>query len=450
MKYFGTDGIRGKYSEAAVSEPFYAALGAAAAKLLSARGGGKMVVGGDTRASTPSLKRAFCAGFAGAGGEFEDMGVLPTPALAYAVLDRRAAMGAMITASHNPYTDNGIKFFDSAARKIDDDTQEALEVLLESGLSDSSLSGYVPEKFSPAKFSAGRFAMGEYVSKMASIFPANFLKGMRVALDAANGATSGVSAEVLRLYGAEVFETACSPDGFNINDGAGSQHPKNLLELCAKVGAHAGFAHDGDGDRVVVADDKFSILEGEEVLGLIAQDAAARGTLRGGGIVTTFQSNMGLDESLGKCGIKVWRCGIGDRLVAQMMGEKNCNIGGENSGHYIFSDVSPCGDGLASALSVLSVAVSKGAKLSELRGAIKMYPSESVALEVARKTPVEQTRNLSRAVAECERELGAAGRLLVRYSGTEKKIRLLVESREAALAAECMDKLKRAAELDLQ
>lgn len=448
MKYFGTDGIRGKYGDFEIREPFFKALGLAAAEFVSENGGGKIVVGGDTRASTNTLKSAFCSGLMEGGAKFEDVGVLPTPALAFCVIEKGAKLGAMITASHNPYTDNGIKFFDESARKIEDGTQLALECKLEKYLDLSG--GFSPSEFSPRTIAAGDFASVDYCQKMASIFPPEFLKGIKIAVDMANGATSGISSEVFRRYGAEVFETAHSPDGFNINDGVGSQHPENLSDFCRRVGADVGFAHDGDGDRVVVCDETGSILEGEEILGLIALDAKSRGKLRSSAIVTTLQSNIGMDESLRENGIEVFRSGIGDRLVMREMLEHSCNIGGENSGHFIFLDVSPCGDGLAAALSVLSVMVGKMEKLSKLRVGIKMYPAESKALSVVRKIPVEQAPNLSKAMGECNEILGADGRLLVRYSGTEKKIRLLVEGKDREKVKKCMQLLCNAVDLDLK
>ncbi len=449
MKYFGTDGIRGTYGDAHIREPFFYALGRAAAEWVAENFGkdALIVVGGDTRASTDSLKAAFCRGVAAGNTAFFDAQVLPTPALPFCLLKKSAALGAMITASHNPFSDNGIKFFDSKGLKIDDETQTALEQKLEKYLDNAA---YSPEKFEPRKIEAGAFAMNEYAAKMASIFPKDFLRGMKIAIDMANGATSRVSSGVLRAYGAEVFELSCDPDGFNINADAGSQHPEKIAEFCRKVGADAGFAHDGDGDRVVVVDETSSVLEGEEVLGLIAVDAKQRGVLKSGKIVTTLQSNLGLDESLSAEGIEVLRCGIGDRLVMRMMIENGCNVGGENSGHFIFSEISPCGDGLASALSVLSVMAQRGEKLSKLRGGVKMYPSVSRALKVERKTPVEQTQHLSAAIEKCNAILGGQGRLLVRYSGTEKKIRLLVEGKDPAKNAECMALLEKAVGIDLQ
>ncbi len=450
MKYFGTDGIRGTYGDVEISEPFFYALGKAVAEFIceTSPENKLIVVGGDTRASSDSLKASFIAGVQEGGVECKDVGVVPTPALAYAVLHSWATMGAMITASHNPYTDNGIKFFNSQALKVEDDVQLALEQKLENFYkADNS---YVKKDFQSREISVGDFAINEYAKKMSKIFPPNFLKGVKIAIDMANGATSKVSSTVFKMYGAEVFEKSCSPDGININNGVGSQYPEEIASYCKEVGADVGFAHDGDGDRVVVVDENASILEGEEVLYLIATDSKNRGVLKGNAIVTTMQSNMGLDDSLSKENIGVYRSGIGDRLVMRMMLENNCNIGGENSGHFIFSEISPCGDGLAAALSVLSVMVASGKKLSQLRGGVSMYPCKSKAMKVERKTPIEDTNTLSKAMNQCQLELGSDGRLLVRYSGTEKKIRLLVEAKNIELVDKCMSVLEKSVEIDLQ
>ena len=440
MKYFGTDGIRGKYGDFEVSEPFYEGLGEACADALSEKcGGGLVVVAAGNICSGSLIRRGI---------KFEDMGVLPTPALAYAVLKRGAKLGAMITASHNPYTDNGIKFFDSNARKVDDAFQLDIERRVDSMNID--FKSYTKKEFSPRAIKAGKFALEEYAQKMGSLFETGFLEGYTVAIDMANGATSEVSSKVFEGYGAKVVKAAFSPDGFNINASVGSQFPENIVGVCRQSGADVGFAHDGDGDRVVVCDDKFSILEGEEVLGLIAMEHKSRGALSSNAIVTTLQSNTGLDESLAANGIKVYRCGIGDRLVMREMLERNCNVGGENSGHFIFSEISPCGDGLAAALAVLYVMAKQHRKLSELRGGIAMYPCISKSVEVARKTPVNEAPNLSKAVEKCGELLGGKGRILVRYSGTEKKIRLLAESPELEKAKKCISFLLEAVEIDLK
>ncbi|MBO5254276.1 MAG: hypothetical protein J6B07_00450, partial [Opitutales bacterium] len=312
MKYFGTDGIRGTYGDVEISEPFFKALGLAVAEYITENSPQNklIVVGGDTRASTDTLKDAFISGVEQGGIICKDIGVLPTPALAYCVLYNSATMGAMITASHNPYTDNGIKFFNSQAQKVEDDVQLALEQKLEKFYDQTS--SYAPKQILPREINVSSFALENYAQKMASIFPSDFLKGMKIAIDMANGATSKISSTVFKMYGAEVYEKSCSPDGHNINKQVGSQYPEEIATFCKEVGADVGFAHDGDGDRVVVVDENASILEGEEVLYLIAEDAKNRGVLTSEAIVTTLQSNMGLDESLAKKDIKVYRSGIGD------------------------------------------------------------------------------------------------------------------------------------------
>ncbi len=442
MKYFGTDGIRGSFGDAHINEEFFERLGEAASRYVEeSLGGGKIVIGGDTRFSSDILKSAFERGARSV--EIADMGTVSTPLLAFGTRTSGAVLGVMITASHNPYTDNGIKFFDSAARKISDEAQETIEAFLDN-----------PSLEFRAKPNAKVFeqlsSREEYINNMLSILPKGCLKGVKIAIDCANGGTTGISDEVLRRYGAEVFAQGVSPDGKNINDGVGSEHSSSMAALARRCGADVGFAHDGDGDRLVVADENGDILKGEEVLALIAAASLDDGTLKGGGMVTTVQSNLGLDEYLKKLGLKTIRSGVGDRLVMQAMLENGCNMGGENSGHYIFSDVSPCGDGLAAALKLLGILIRQKKSLSALRGGVHLNPVRQSAVKVARKTPIEDAPSLSKAIAECGKILGSRGRILVRYSGTEPKIRLLVESPDAALNDICFSKLENAVRNDLQ
>lgn len=459
MKYFGTDGIRGKYAGNCINEEFFSALGLALAAFLKDRGmSGGVIVGRDTRSTGKSLADALVCGLSMGGIKTEDLGVLPTPALAYGVLKRKSSIGAMITASHNPHTDNGIKFFDEFARKIDDDIQLELERLTEEILGSEKKSALcskkslekICEESKGAELSAGVFGAIDYAEKMSSLFPSNFLSGMKIALDCANGAMSGIALKVMRNYGAEVVCVGDAPDGLNINLKMGSQHTESISALCQKIGADAGFAFDGDGDRVVVCDENCEILEGECVMGLIAIDAKNRNVLKNNAIVTTTQSNMGMDASLKKFGINVYRSGIGDRLVMRKMLEKDCTIGGENSGHFIFSEISPCGDGLAAALAVLSALVKSGSKVSAAKCDIVLNPLLQCAIDVARKTPVEETPTLSKAIAKCEVDLGSNGRVFVRYSGTEDKIRLLVESPNASKNEESLKLLASCVENDLK
>ena len=441
MRYFGTDGIRGAYGGEFINEDFFGRLGSAVAVRLLGKISGRrprVAVAGDTRFSSESLKAAFCGGLRGV--DVVDFGTVPTPALAFGVLDTASDWGVMVTASHNPSSDNGIKFFDSKALKADDESQSEIERLFDAGA--------VPHG---GAVSVEKLDMkSRYVSKMASVLPANSLAGLRIALDCANGATAGISGEVLRRLGAEVFEIGVSPDGRNINDGVGSEHTERLSALVAEKGAGLGLAHDGDGDRLVVCGADAKQIPGECVLGLIALEAKRAGTLSGGGIVTTLQSNTGLDKAMESAGIRVYRSGIGDRLVMRMMLEKGCSIGGENSGHYIFTEVSPCGDGLAAALKFLSTLWASGMGVSEVAGIVPLRPSLSKAVKVARKVPLESTETLAYAVRSCEARLEGSGRVLVRYSGTENKIRLLLESEDASLLGPMMDELLKSVENDLQ
>ena len=442
MKYFGTDGIRGTFGDACINEAFFERLGAAASRYVVERlGGGTIFIGGDTRFSSDILKSAFERGARGV--KISDMGTVSTPLLAFGTRTSRAALGVMITASHNPYTDNGIKFFDSDARKIEDAAQEAIEEFLDNP---SESFGGNP----PAEIVRDTESRRAYVERMLSLLPSGCLKGVKIAIDCANGGTAGISDEVLRGYGAEVLAQGVSPDGRNINDGVGSEHSSSMAALVRKCGADIGLAHDGDGDRLVVADENGDILQGEEVLALIAAASLDDGSLKGSGLVTTVQSNLGLDEYLKGLGLGTIRSGVGDRLVMRAMIENGCNMGGENSGHYIFSDVSPCGDGLAAALKLLGILVKKGVPLSALRGGVHLNPVRQSAIRVERKTPIDETPTLSGAIAECGRLLGSKGRVLVRYSGTERKIRLLVESPDDSLNALCFSKLENAVRNDLQ
>ncbi|MBR4596959.1 MAG: phosphoglucosamine mutase, partial [Opitutales bacterium] len=422
MKYFGTDGIRGEYGGERVNEEFFRGLGAAVSRHLHLRFPQKplpkIAIAGDTRFSSEPLKAAFCEGLRGV--EVEDFGCVPTPALAFGVLKQKADFGVMITASHNPHTDNGIKFFDENARKADDEAQLQIEEFFDAKIKPQG------EKAAVKKVDM----RSHYIEKMGSILPKNCLSGMKIALDCANGATAGISGEVLRGYGAEVFEIGVSPDGKNINNNIGSEHPEALSELVKKTGAFVGLAHDGDGDRLVVCDERANKIAGECVMGLVALQAKRENSLKGGGIVTTVQSNIGLDESLKQSGISVFRSGVGDRLVMRLMLEKGCEIGGENSGHYIFMDISPCGDGLAAAVKLLATIMKLKIKISEMGSVVSLYPSIQKALKVARKTPIAETAHLSKTIEKIGEKMAGKGRVLIRYSGTENKIRLLVEGED--------------------
>jgi phosphoglucosamine mutase len=415
-RHFGTDGVRGPYGGPSVNEAFFERLGAAAGRW--AGGSGAALVGRDTRFSGGPLSDAVARGLASAGLAPLDLGILPTPAVARAVAGSAAAIGAVVTASHNPAGDNGVKFFGPGGLKLTDEEEAAVEAALAAGAG--------PAVRLPAA-AAHPAALADYVSAVSRLLPPGALAGWRIVLDTANGATCATSPAVLRALGADVIGLGGSPDGRNINDRVGSEFPGPLAEAVRSSSARLGVAHDGDGDRCVLVDEAGSVLDGDEILAILATDALARGRLAAGVLVATVQSNLGLDAAVAAAGGRVVRTPVGDRYVSERMRAEGANLGGESSGHIIFSDVSPAGDGLVAALRIASVMRETGRPLSDLRRVLRKFPQASSALAVRAKPPIEGLRGLSAAIAALERELGSRGRVLVRYSGTEAKLRLLVE-----------------------
>jgi len=443
--YFGTDGVRGTYGGAVVCEAFFKRIGAAAARWLKGRGvpGGRVLFGRDTRDSGLSLADAAAAGFASQGFEPESLGVLPTPAVARAVCVRGAVLGAVVTASHNPASDNGIKFFGPDGCKLTDEQESEIESLL------PPLDGpsFGAERSGFALSAEGSGA--EYVGAAAELLPAQALRGWRVVIDTANGATSATSPAVFRRLGAEVFAIGDRPDGKNINSGVGSEHPALLAERVVAFGACLGVAHDGDGDRCVLCDERGGILDGDEILAILATHALARGRLTGNLLVVTVQSNLGVDAAVAAAGGRVVRVPVGDRYVAERMRATGAILGGESSGHILCFDAGPTGDGLAAALKVAGVMVETGKPLSELRAVLRRFPQATAALRVRSRPPLDALPTLPGVIRALESELGASGRVLVRYSGTESKLRLLIEGPEEGPVREGLARLSAAASADL-
>ncbi len=437
-QYFGTDGIRGTYGGPVINEEFAARLGVAVAKWLAENaqgtgdrrssfakasadtretGGRKVFIGRDTRASGAALEAALAAGLQVGGLEPVSLGVLPTPAVARAVRTAHAVLGVVITASHNPAADNGIKFFGPGGVKLSDEEELGIERLL------------------PAKADGGPRlelatelnAVADYIATASRLLPAGALAGWRVVLDTANGATCATSPVVLRAQGAEVIGLGDAPDGNNINAGVGSEHPGPFAARTRESGARLGIAHDGDGDRCILCDERGEILDGDEILTILATYALTRGALPGKTLVVTVQSNLGVDAAIAAAGGRVLRTAVGDRYVSERMLAEGATLGGESSGHIICAGVSPTGDGLVAALKVIEVMLATGRPLSELRRVLKKFPQRSSALKVRDKKPLESLPAITAAIAALEKELGSQGRVLVRYSGTEAKLRLLVE-----------------------
>ena len=426
-RWFGTDGIRGRVGQAPITPEFVGALGAAAGKFFAqGQPGGTILLARDTRGSGLELEAALAAGLESAGLKVLRVGVMPSGAAAMIVPAMGACAGAILSASHNPAEDNGLKFCRADGRKLEDVEEEQIEALLDLE--------HPPKKGAQAggaDFSCSAEAMKAYRTKLAAGFGPGFsLQGIRVVVDAANGAAWRTTPEILRSLGAEVATIGDRPDGKNINEGCGSEHPEKLIaEVKAKRG-WIGIAHDGDADRLVLVDEKGERVDGDEVIAMAALDALERGALPGKTVVATVMSNLGLDEVLVAKGGKVKRTPVGDRYVAAAMRGGGFTVGGESSGHMLFTDVSPAGDGLLAALKILDLVKRKGQPLSQLRKGMKRYPQKLVNLKVRHKPAWESVPPLAAAVREMEKFLGAKGRILLRYSGTEPKVRLLVESDE--------------------
>jgi phosphoglucosamine mutase len=440
-RYFGTDGVRGPYGGPIINEAFAERLGVAAGRYISRSGGGKplkVVLARDTRASGESLAEAVASGLTSVGVQCALLGIMPTPAVAAAVGREQASLGVVVTASHNPASDNGIKFFGPAGIKLSDAQEFEIEQLL-------------PEE-APTLISRSLHrssGLAPYLDAVAKILPPRALAGWRIVLDTANGATCLSSPTVLRSLGAEIIAIGNTPDGANINAGVGSEHPGLLSSTVISTQARLGVAHDGDGDRCVLCDETGSVLDGDEILTLLAVDALSRGALANRTLVVTIQSNLGVDAAVKAAGGRVLRTSVGDRYVIERMLQEGANLGGESSGHIICSDFAPTGDGLVAALRVLDVMLRTGRPLSELRRALRKFPQLTVNLKVREKKPIEQLPHLPIAIQTVERELGDAGRVLVRYSGTEPKLRLLVEGPTDAVIRSAMDRLEAVARTDL-
>jgi phosphoglucosamine mutase len=440
-KYFGTDGIRGKVGEAPMSVDFALRLASAAARVLAPKGG-RVLVGKDTRLSGYMFEAALEAGFVAAGVDVLLAGPLPTPGIAYLVQRLECDFGAVISASHNRYDDNGIKFFDREGGKLADELEEAIE---------SHLDELAPTRESAALGRATRVdhERGLYQAFCASTLPRGMrLDRLKLVIDCANGAAYKVGPTVLRELGAEVFLLGTEPNGRNINDGCGSLFPEKTAARVRELRADVGIALDGDADRAVLVCEKGNIVDGDALLALFARDMSQRGVLRGGKIVGTVMSNLGLERALAECGIGLLRTQVGDRYVVEAMRSGGCNLGGEQSGHTVFLDHNTTGDGLLTALQALAILRRKGCRFSELTSGFERLPQVLLGVRVAQKKPIESLPSVAAAVHRVEAALAGRGRVLIRYSGTEPKARIMVEGedekRVAEYANELADELRRA------
>lgn len=435
-RYFGTDGVRGLYGGPVINEEFAARLGWAAAQWLPRKG--RVLIGRDTRFSGVALAEAVARGLRTAGAEPVSLGVLATPAVARAVRVQDAVLGLVITASHNPAGDNGVKFFGPGGLKLTDAEEGRVEQLLP---------GPLPPEGDAAPWGAGdaaAAAVADYIATTRGLLEPHALAGWRLAVDTAHGAACTTSPVVLRALGAEVIGIGDAPDGWNINDGVGSEHPAQLARRVSESGARIGIAHDGDGDRCVLCDEHGGVLDGDEILTLLATHALAEGRLEGKILVITEQSNLGVDAALAAAGGRVVRTAVGDRYVVERMRAEGATLGGESSGHIVCTDVSTTGDGLVAALKVVAVMRATGRPLSELRRVLRKFPQRSAAVPVREKIPLAALPKLSAAIRAVEADLGVPGRVFVRYSGTEDKLRLLVEGAAEGLVDSGLARLREA------
>ncbi|MEY2525626.1 MAG: phosphoglucosamine mutase, partial [Verrucomicrobiota bacterium] len=422
-KIFGTDGVRGVANVEPVTAETALKLGRAAAHVFTqlnprtipegARP--KIVLGKDTRLSGYMLENALVAGITSLGVDVLLIGPLPTPGVAYITRSLRADAGIVLSASHNPYEDNGIKFFRHDGYKLDDQIEQKIEELVFTGEIDS---------VRPTAGKIGRAAriddaLGRYVEFAKASFPRKMsLEEMRVAVDVANGAAYKSTPCILRELGAEVIIAHNEPNGMNINAQCGSTYPAEIQRIVKETGASVGITHDGDADRVLLCDENGDIVDGDEILAIAAVDLLQAGQLRENTLVATIMSNFGLDETLAARGGKVVRTKVGDRYVIEEMVQRNLNLGGEQSGHMIFRDFTTTGDGIISALQVLRIMHTSGKPLSELKACLEKYPQAQRNLKVKAKPPIEELSEVVKLRDEVERELAGKGRVLLRYSGT--------------------------------
>lgn len=424
-RYFGTDGVRGRANVFPMTAEFALKLGKAAAKIF--KNGDKkhrIVIGKDTRVSGYMFENAIVSGICSMGVDAIMLGVLPTPAIAFITRSVRADAGIVISASHNPYYDNGIKFFSADGYKLPDELEIEMERLVEEGVEDV-------DGTSIGKAYRIETAIGRYVEYAKSTFDKRFdLKGLKIVLDCANGAAYKVAPLAIAELGADVVVINDKPDGKNINENCGAVYPEAVAKEVKRVNADLGISFDGDADRVIFCDEKGEIVDGDFIMGICAENMKSEGVLIKDTVVTTVMSNLGFEKSLKSIGIKIIRSAVGDRYVLEEMIKGGYNLGGEQSGHLIFSDYNTTGDGLISALQLLKVMVKKGKPLSELKSFIEAYPQVLRNVEVPAKIPLHELPLTLKTIKSIEKKLSDKGRLLVRYSGTENKLRVMVEGED--------------------
>ena len=422
-KYFGTDGIRGKVGEAPITADFLLKLGWAAGRVFASEGDGFVLVGKDTRISGYMFESALEAGLTAAGVDTQLLGPMPTPGIAYLTRTLRAQTGIVISASHNPYYDNGIKFFSVHGTKLPDATEEKIESYL-----DSPMTTVESAQLGKAKRIGD--AAGRYIEFCKGSVPTRLdFAGLKIVVDCANGATYHIAPHVFSEVGAEVFSIGIEPNGLNINDGCGATSPEKLVAAVLQRQADIGIALDGDGDRLIMVDHKGEIVDGDELIYIIAQSRLAAGQMTGP-VVGTLMTNLGMEHGLKRLGLQLLRANVGDRYVLEMLSEHNGILGGENSGHIICLDRTTTGDGIISALQIMAEMERSGKSLHELKSGMQKYPQILVNVKTSKKANPNDYPSIKQAVQAVEQKLGDTGRVLLRASGTEPLIRVMVEGEQ--------------------
>jgi phosphoglucosamine mutase len=446
-QYFGTDGIRGVAGSAPLDPETLVRLGKAIARVFTQDGRrARILLAKDTRLSGYMIESSLAAGITAMGADLMLCGPVPTPGVAYLTKSMRADAGIVVSASHNSFEDNGIKIFGADGFKLPDELETRVEDLLEPGV----LDGKTAEAGMIGKAHRIDDAIGRYTVFLKENFPRELsLDGVKVGLDCANGAAYVVGPQTMTELGAEVVSRGVSPTGKNINAGFGSLYPDVVAKLVVEQNLHVGVALDGDADRCILVDEKGRVLDGDIVLAICALDMKQRGALRRDLVVATVMSNLGLDTLLNSHGIRVVRTGVGDRAVLEEMIRQGGQLGGEQSGHTIFSDISTTGDGLLTALMVMAIMGRQGKPLSELAAACITFPQKLINVKVSSKPPLDSIPEISKAIDQKEKELGSRGRVLVRYSGTENKARVMVECEDEVACKKHAEELAELLEREL-
>jgi len=446
-RLFGTDGIRGQANRYPITAEVALQVGKAIGHVFKATGHGtcRAVIGKDTRLSGYMLETALTSGLVSMGMDVLLVGPVPTPAVAHLARSMAADVGIMLTASHNPFDDNGIKIFGGDGFKISDGIENDISRHIASG----ELTSEHIRSDQLGKAYRIEDARGRYIEFAKSAIRGDDLEGLKVVLDCANGAAYFIAPLMFKELGAKVAKIHVEPDGYNINNQCGALHPEAVAEAVRRTGSDVGIAFDGDADRVIFCDAHGNVVDGDRILAMCALDFKRRNQLAKNTLVVTTMSNMGLHEAMREAGIDVVTTDVGDRMVIEQMRRTGATVGGEKSGHVILMDYATTGDGIIAALQVLRLMKQRGATLAELAACMQEYPHQLVSLKVRTKKPIDTVPGLLRMISDCNADLGRDGRLIVRYSGTESKIRILVEAKEQAKVDRWMAALTKTAEEEL-